>query len=89
MLFEQREQQYERLEVILGRHNLPDNQPRASEWIQNGEEGRLFRTVCIPGGMTLVDGLRAIGGHSQAILDCAAALYPEPLVTGSVLMLRR
>ena len=64
-------------------------QPHASEWIQNGNEGQLFRTVRIPSGMTLAEGLRTIGGYSEAVLDRAAESHPEPLVTGSVLTLRR
>jgi hypothetical protein len=88
-LLEQRERQYERLEVILGSRERTGNQPRASEWIQNGEEGQLFRTVLIPDGMTLAEGLRAIGGYSHAILDHANASHPEPLRTGSVRMLKR
>jgi len=39
--------------------------------------------------MTLMDGLRAIGGYSPSVLDRIAASHPEPLSTGSMLMLRR
>ena len=88
-LLEQRQSTKERVELILGRHNLPENQPRTSEWIENAKEGRRFRTIRIPAGMTLAEGLRAIGGYSQTILDCATASHPEPLGTATMLMLRR
>ena len=40
-------------------------------------------------GMTIVEGLRTIGGYPEALLKLVAASHPGPLVTGAVLTLRR
>jgi hypothetical protein len=87
MLLEQRQRTMERVELILGSHDYHTDKPTASEWREDAKDGKLCRTICIP--MTLVDGLRAIGGYSPAVLDSVAASHPEPLLTGSTLMLRR
>jgi hypothetical protein len=89
MLLEQKQRTGERLELILGCHDLTDNEPYASPWTENAKEGQLIRRIFIPDGMTLEDGLRAVGGYSPADLDCVAVSHPEPLSTGSMLMLRR
>jgi len=86
MLLEHREQQHERMEAICVYKDL--NEPHASAWVEI-EANRMHRVVRIPGGMTLAEGLQAIGGYSPAVLDHLAASHPEPLITGSMLMLKR
>lgn len=79
----------ERVELILGSHDYHTDKPTASEWREDAKDGKLFRIICIPDGMTLMDRLRPIGGYSESVLDRVAAAHPNPLVTGSVLMMRR
>jgi hypothetical protein len=89
MLLEQRPRTRKRVEVILGCHDLHAGRPTATEWREDAKDGKLCRIIGIQDGMTLADGLRAIGGYSPKDLAWIAASHPEPLVTGSMLMLRR
>jgi hypothetical protein len=89
LLVEQRQREYERRELILCYRREAIREPRASKWTENAKERRTFRMISVPEGMTLAEALRAIGGYSQAALDRVAELNPEPLVLGSMLMLRR
>lgn len=77
------------MELILcyGRYEI--SEARASKWTENAKERRMIRIISVPEGMTVADALRGIGGYSQAALDRVAVLSPEPLVLGSMLMLRR
>jgi hypothetical protein len=40
-------------------------------------------------GMTLEQGLQALGGYSERELTRISELYPEPVDLGTMLMLRR
>ena len=81
-----RESSYERREVIIS--NRVDS-PHATAWRFDTKEHIAGRVVSIPGGMTLEQGLRALGGYSESQLAKALELFPEPLSIGTMLMLRR
>src|SRR5215469_1625945 len=81
-----RQSSAERLELILWR---PDSDPpRASPWT-NGEAGQVCRIISMPEGMTLLDGLRAVGGFTASELDQIGRAHPHPANCGSIHVLRR
>jgi hypothetical protein len=85
-LLKQRQRSQERVEVILGR---PDSDPpRALPW-HEGESGQLSRIISIPEGMTLADGLLAMGGFTTSELDQINLAHPSQMNCGSILVLRR
>jgi hypothetical protein len=88
-MLEKRQHGLERLEIVLGRSNREDRKATASKWTENVKEERLYRTICIPDAMTLVDGLRAVGGYSEAELDRVAELQPGRVHCGTMLAIRR
>ena len=47
------------------------------------------RTILIQDGMTLAEGLRAIGGYPAAELTRIDELHPEPLDCGAFFSLKR
>jgi hypothetical protein len=66
-----------RREVIIG---VKLEKPRADEYGKNANSEEFSRMVAIPLGMTIADGLRAVGGCTeeeladpklQVIVDCA------------------
>jgi hypothetical protein len=77
---------YERREVII---SYPADAPRATEWHLDRKEKTAGRVVSIPDGMTLVEGLRMLGGYTDSELGEATELEPEPLGPGTFLMLQR
>ena len=86
-MLEQRHHSHERLEIIIGRYD--SDEPRASSWRDNGKAGEVCRTISIPEGMTLVDGLRAAGGFTATELSQVGDAHPNPIHCGSLLTLRR
>jgi hypothetical protein len=88
-LLANRRAMFERREVILACSASDRSAPHATDWHVNAKEQTAGRVVSVPEGMTLADGLRSIGGYSPEVLDRVAASHPEPLSTGSMLMLRR
>ena len=86
-MLEQRQRSCERLEIILGRYD--SDEPRASPWRDDGKAGQVCRMISIPEGMTLADGLRAVGGFTASELDQIGHAHPDPIHCGSLLTLRR
>lgn len=80
---------YARREVILCRNANEGAKPRATEWQINTKERSAGRVVSVPEGMTLAEGLRALGGYSDRELAQAAELFPKPLNFATMLTLRR
>jgi len=78
-----------RTEVILGCSARERSIPHATEWQEDAKGRTMARVVSIPQGMTLEQGLRALGGYSERELTQAAQLSPEPLDMCAMLMLRR
>lgn len=83
-LLEQHEHDIEHLEVIVSGDS---SIPRATEWGSSAKDGRLGRVVVIPAGMTLADGLQAIGGCPGRVYAWAEK-HPEPISAGSMLALK-
>ena len=79
----------ERREVILGSSAQGCSSPSTSEWRTSAKDGTIGRVISIPEGMTLENGLRALGGYSEAELAQAAEFSPEPLKASAMLMMRR
>jgi|SRR5215469_8005527 len=86
-MLEQRQRSCERLEIIVGRYDT--DEPRASPWRDNGGAGQVCRVISIPEGMTVADGLRAVGGFAATELDQIGHAHPNPINSGSLLALRR
>ena len=84
----ERERTIGRCELILGSRPEECPMPRASEWQENAKGGKA-RIISIPEGMTLEQGLSALGGYSERQLAKADEFCPEPLSLGTMLMLRR
>lgn len=84
-LLEQRQQGIEHLELIVCGDS---SNPRATEWGSSGKDGRLGRVVSIPVGMTLSDGLRALGGYPERVYANVEQHHPEPVGAGTMLALR-
>lgn len=84
-LLEQRQQGIEHLEVIVCGDS---SNPRATEWGSSAKDGRLVRVVSIPAGMTLSDGLRALGGYPERVYANVEQHHPEPVGAGTMLALR-
>jgi hypothetical protein len=78
-----------RTEIILGCSTRDRSTPHATEWRDDAKGERRARVISIPEGMTLERGLRALGDFSEREMARAAELHPEPLNTGTMLMLRR
>lgn len=85
-LFAERQSAYERREVIISSRT---KSPSATQWHFDAKERTAARVVSIPEGIKLEEGLRALGGYSERQLARASELYPEPLDSGTMLMLRR
>jgi hypothetical protein len=56
---------------------------------RDGETGQACRMISIPEGMTLVDGLRAVGGFTTSELDQVGRAHPNPINSASLLVIRR
>jgi hypothetical protein len=63
----QRHSPEERREVILGCDGL--TAPRATEWIRGNKGGGVSRIVSVPAGMTIAEGLEALGGYIDSELQ--------------------
>jgi hypothetical protein len=87
-MLEQRQSGIERLEIIIGVSDWDKTLPHATEWTTTNEKGRLCRTVTIPSGMSLADGLRRIGHYPDGLYLYAEKTHPEPMTAGSLLTLR-
>ena len=85
-LLAEKESPYERREVIISNRS---ESPHATEWYFDVMERSAGRVISIPSGMTLEQGLRALGGFTENQLACAAALHKEPLTLETMLMMRR
>jgi hypothetical protein len=85
-LLTEKQSDYERCEVIIS--NRTDSLS-ATRWHFDVKEHSAVRVVFIPAGMTLEQGLRALGGFSEKELAQAAVLHKEPLQLGTMLMMRR
>jgi hypothetical protein len=77
----------ERREVILGRDDLKT--PRATEWVRGDKGGGVGRVVSLPAGMTIAEGLRALGGYSDRELQRIAEASSEQVHCCSIYTLRR
>lgn len=86
-MLEQRQRSRERLEIILGRYD--SDEPHASSWRENGKTRQVCRTISIPEGMTLAEGLRAVGGFTATELEQIGHAHPDPINGASLLALRR
>ena len=73
---------FERREVIVACSANDRSAPHATEWHVNAKEQTAGRVVSIPEGMTLADGLRMLGGYSEAEVENIAALHPGPVGIG-------
>jgi hypothetical protein len=80
---------FERREVILGCSADDGSSPHATEWRVDAKEQTAGRVVSIPEGMTVADGLRMLGGYSEAELEEIAASCPVPVRPGSLFAIRR
>lgn len=78
-----------RREVILSADNLPGNRRSATEWEGGQKDGEMGRVVCIPDGMTIAEGLRALGGYTREELERISVVAPAPLGPGSFFALER
>jgi hypothetical protein len=78
-----------RTEIILGCSTRERSIPHATEWRDDAKGERRARLISIPEGMTLEQGLQALGGYSEQELTQLSQLSPEPLGLGTMLMLRR
>jgi hypothetical protein len=87
LLLSQRHSSEERREIILGGRNLAA--PKATEWGGGDKDGVLGRIVSIPEGMTIAEGLRALGGYSEYELQRVAEARPKPITSCSIYTLRR
>lgn len=79
---------FERREVIIG-CPVDGSAPHVTPWHINVKKQIAGRVVSIPEGMTVAEGLRALGGYSEKELAIAAEHRSEPLNIGTMLMLRR
>jgi len=78
-----------RTEIILGCSTRERSIPHATEWRDDAKGERRARLISIPEGMTLEQGLQALGGYSEQELTQLSQLSSEPLGLGTMLMLRR
>jgi hypothetical protein len=86
-ILEQRQRSRERLEIIIRRYDA--DEPRAWPWRDSGKAGKVCRMISIPEGVSLVDGLRVVGGFAASELDQIGQAQPSPINCGSLLTLRR
>ena len=77
----------ERREVILGCDYL--TAPKATEWVKGDKGSGVGRIVSVPAGMTIVEGLRALGGYSKDELEQIDEACSEPIHYCSIYTLRR
>jgi hypothetical protein len=89
MLLEQSVKARKRFEIVLGCRASDVHGVHASEWRNDSKGEKLVRIISIPSGMTLVEGLNALGGYSQTELVSAAKFHPETVEIGSMLTISR
>jgi hypothetical protein len=80
-MLKQRQCSCERLEIILDRYD--SDEPHASPWRDGGEVGQVCRMISIPEGMTLTDGLRAVGGFTASELEHIGRAHPNPITASA------
>jgi hypothetical protein len=78
----------ERREIIIC-SDSESSSPQATDWIEDAKERTMGRVVSIPEGMTLAEGLLALGGYSEGEIAHAAEIYPNPVNVGTMLMVQR
>lgn len=87
LLLAQRHSSEERREVILGCDYL--TAPKATEWVKGDKGSGVGRIVSVPAGMTIAEGLKALGGYSQGELEYIAEVCSAPIHNCSIFTLRR
>jgi hypothetical protein len=75
-LLANRQAAFDRRKVILGCSANDGSAPHATEWHANAKEQTAGRVVSLPEGMTLADGLRMLGGYSEAELEKISTRLP-------------
>jgi hypothetical protein len=87
-MLEQRTDNKERLEFILGSHG-DIHKPRATEWYPGQNADQVVRMIHVPYGMTIATALESIGGYSEHELEEIATRHPDAVMTGFLAELRR
>lgn len=88
-LLANRHAMFERREVIIACSADDGSSPHATEWHVDAKEQTAGRVVSIPEGMTLADGLRMLGGYSEAELEEISANCAAPVGIGSLFAVLR